>query len=1114
MSSTDNRKILVGPGGIEATTGTLSVNGNVVSNVADPSNPQDAVTLNYLASNYLNNQGGALSTVALGGGNIQLGNSTGVLQLSGSSGVTLSGGTGDIFLTPAAGRHVSVPGGTQLFLEQNAPIQFLDSTNSSYVGFQAPNLVTTSVIWNLPVADGSTNQVLATDGAGNLSWETVAINAANQQLSNLVGPTSINADLLPQSGFNLGSGAAPWGNAFLSNAQISSLYGDVGGAPVDLYPGLAVRGDGSFPGIQWYDTSTNTNYVALKSPAVIASSLDFVLPAADGSVGSVMATDGSGNLYWASPVASAANQTLSNLITTTAVNVDLLPAGDEGINLGSQAHRWDNVFTGAIVNNGSSLVLGAQFVAIQNGISGNPGQVQIYDGTNTNFLGFQAPATLAGTTTWTLPATDGSSGQVLTTDGAGNLSFASATATAANLQLSNLVGPTAINADLLPASSGSSNLGSVLLPWGTVYAAASVIAPNGTFSEVEINDGTNQYGTLAYNQTLPDGTTGVMVLQNDSSHPVPLGVMTDNDAASSQPLSIETGNALGGNSGNIKLQTGTATAGRGSIVLDAGTILANTSIVPNADLSYSLGASGATWAVAFAGQIHRSDNTLIIDVTNNALYDNDGIQALGFGDGNFMSLFPNGANGKNLRFYNQDTSAYVQIRADNATANTSYIWPVADGTVGQVMTTDGSGAMSWSSPTATAANLQLSNLVAPTAVSADLLPGSPAYNVGSTSLPWNNIVSGNVSTDNFYQSSGVPGGQIAVHTSLVPNVAGAYGLGSFAAPWLTGYIGNLYIADGTNQYGTLVPGQVLPDGTTGVLVFQNDTSLPVPLGVMTVNGTSSQPLSIETGNATAGNSGTITLQTGTASGGSGDITLQIGTAGGPGQINLVGLTNAQNIYPSGSYSLGYAAGLWSQVWTQELALTTAGTEVISGTTGTITVQAATEFEVIAGTIILDGTVGVSGNAIQGVLDPVNAQDAATKNYVDNAIIAAGPTWTHYTVQYSDLLTGSDTIFNLVAQGVIHEVVMKLTTGFASVGSTSYQVALGVAGDTAKYASAYECDGTANPASATNFEHTYSGGMENFGASTPILLTVVSSTNSPATYTAGQVEVYVLTSTLP
>lgn len=53
-----------------------------------------------------------------------------------------------------------------------ASIQLYEDTDNgtNYVGFQAPASIPSNVTWVLPSADGSSNQVLATDGAGTLSW--------------------------------------------------------------------------------------------------------------------------------------------------------------------------------------------------------------------------------------------------------------------------------------------------------------------------------------------------------------------------------------------------------------------------------------------------------------------------------------------------------------------------------------------------------------------------------------------------------------------------------------------------------------------------------------------------------------------------------------------------------------------------------------------------------------------------------------------------------------------------------------------------------------------------------------------------------------------------------
>jgi len=50
--------------------------------------------------------------------------------------------------------------------------------------------------------------------------------------------------------------------------------------------------------------------------------------------------------------------------------------------------------------------------------------LKFMDGDSSHYVAFRAPATVAANVTWTLPATDGASGQVLATNGSGQLQWA------------------------------------------------------------------------------------------------------------------------------------------------------------------------------------------------------------------------------------------------------------------------------------------------------------------------------------------------------------------------------------------------------------------------------------------------------------------------------------------------------------------------------------------------------------------------------------------------------------------------------------------------------------------------------------------------------------------
>ncbi len=55
-----------------------------------------------------------------------------------------------------------------------ADVRFNDADGSHYVGLQAPSTVSSNLVWTLPAADGSANQLLKTDGSGALGWASDA----------------------------------------------------------------------------------------------------------------------------------------------------------------------------------------------------------------------------------------------------------------------------------------------------------------------------------------------------------------------------------------------------------------------------------------------------------------------------------------------------------------------------------------------------------------------------------------------------------------------------------------------------------------------------------------------------------------------------------------------------------------------------------------------------------------------------------------------------------------------------------------------------------------------------------------------------------------------------
>lgn len=103
----------------------------------------------------------------------------------------------DITIDPAGTGIFRIAGDTQLVSQSD--LRFGDSDDSNYVAFQAPASVASNVVWTLPGADGTSAQVLSTNGSGTLSWAdgSVAIsdNTSDSNTNYLAFTTSTSGSI-------------------------------------------------------------------------------------------------------------------------------------------------------------------------------------------------------------------------------------------------------------------------------------------------------------------------------------------------------------------------------------------------------------------------------------------------------------------------------------------------------------------------------------------------------------------------------------------------------------------------------------------------------------------------------------------------------------------------------------------------------------------------------------------------------------------------------------------------------------------------------------------------------------------------------------------------------
>lgn len=83
----------------------------------------------------------------------------------------------DIIIDPIGTGRFLIDGPAQI--QNQDSFRFATSGNSNWVGFRGPTTAAANITWTLPNADGTSTQVLTTDGSGNLSWTNKAVVVEN-----------------------------------------------------------------------------------------------------------------------------------------------------------------------------------------------------------------------------------------------------------------------------------------------------------------------------------------------------------------------------------------------------------------------------------------------------------------------------------------------------------------------------------------------------------------------------------------------------------------------------------------------------------------------------------------------------------------------------------------------------------------------------------------------------------------------------------------------------------------------------------------------------------------------------------------------------------------------
>tara|TARA_Y100001937_G_scaffold126940_1_gene197591 strand:- start:1869 stop:3758 length:1890 start_codon:yes stop_codon:yes gene_type:complete len=510
------------------------------------------------------------STISVAGqSNVVADATTDTLTIAAGTGMTITTTAGTDTITFATSAITSVAADTSPQLGGN-----LDVNGNSIVSASNGNISITpngsgKIILDglsFPTSDGSADQVLKTDGSGNLSFATVSGGGGS-------GIASLAADSSPQLGGDLDVN----GNDIVSvsNGNINLLPNGSGKVIVDgngstggilLHDGnVDIRsGTGAVSKIKFYCEVNNAHAQTLQAqPHSAGSSAVITLPVATGTLigsgdtGSVSNTMLAGSIAASKLAGSIGNSKLSNSSITIGSDAIALGASRTDIN-GLTSLDVDNItIDGNVI---SSTDTNGNITLTPNG----SGKV-VLDGL-------------------TYPASDGSDGQVITTDGSGVLSFSTvssggtaptissispsvalpSTSTAITISGTGFVSVPVVNAI-------NSSTGAIITPTAVTFTNATTIVA--TFNEstqasyyirVENNDGlaVRSSSALLSISAAPSWSTSAGSLGNVGAGSTISGISvsgsSDSTVAYSETTSVLTSNSdTPGTTMNLTLNSST-----------------------------------------------------------------------------------------------------------------------------------------------------------------------------------------------------------------------------------------------------------------------------------------------------------------------------------------------------------------------------------------------------------------------------------------------------------------------------------------------------------------------------------------------------------------------------
>ncbi len=216
-------------------------------------------------------------------------------------------------------------------------LKLYDSDDSNYVSFKSAGTVSSNVAWVLPSADGSSGQMLSTNGSGTLSWATAS-----------------SADPSSADGDSLGTASAEWSDLYLADGGIIYLGNDQDiRLTHNADKGLIIKHSATADDkpviltLQTGETDMAANDVIGKIEFQApdeGTGTDAVLVSAAIQARAEGDHSSSSNATSLDFMTGASEAAAKKMSITSAGHV--LPASDDAQDLGSGSLQWRNIYTG------------------------------------------------------------------------------------------------------------------------------------------------------------------------------------------------------------------------------------------------------------------------------------------------------------------------------------------------------------------------------------------------------------------------------------------------------------------------------------------------------------------------------------------------------------------------------------------------------------------------------------------------------------------------------------------------------------------------------------------------------------------------------------------------